>query len=162
MLNLFPIALLRNSCNIFIYYNCVFYIFEYVLFVLILFDISTFQFYSSKYIDARLLPCIRPNWMRFRIYSFYIAVKLETLVARLKHCKTIFGPERTNISLNIRNYQETDDFWIKWKCKATRWNPRLRSHILRKNTFGQVRTNVSQIRISQETDELLAKCKNWS
>ena len=29
-----------------------------------------------------------------------------------------------------------------------------------RTTFGQVRTNVSQTGMSQETDELLAKCKN--
>ena len=38
-----------------------------------------------------------PKWMRFRIYSFYGAVKPEILVLGLKHCEIIFGQERTNI-----------------------------------------------------------------
>ena len=130
---LFPILLLRNICNISVYYNCVFNIFEYVLFVLILFNISTFNSILQILLMhdyCRVSIRIR---MRFRIYSFYNCYEAGNISFMTKHCnvifgqertniitefrgsglkyyETIFGQERTNISLKIGNYQETDDF----------------------------------------------------
>ena len=46
-----------------------------------------------------------PLWMRFRIYSFYNAVKPEILVRGLKHCEIIFGQERTNIIMKAEKLE---------------------------------------------------------
>ena len=99
---LFPILLLRNICNISVFYNCVFNNFEYVLFVLILFNISTFNSILQILLMhdyCRVSIRIR---MRFRIYSFYNCYEAGNISFMTKHCNVIFGQERTNIIIESR------------------------------------------------------------
>ena len=74
-----------------------------------LFNIFTIQFYSSNITDARLLPCIHPKMDEIQNLLFLHYYNRNTGL-RTQYYETIFGQERTNISLNNGNYQETDDF----------------------------------------------------